>query len=126
MLKAGLASELQTAYDQKDISAMKKIVERIQTLKDALQETKAAHYIAWSNTYQPFGWEVFDIRYGGMLSRLDTILNVLETWVKDPQVEIPELEAEILPYDTGGFYQKDPIGNAFYQNIATPSKISGV
>lgn len=126
VLKAGLASDLQAAYDQKDVSAMEKIRERIQTVKEKLQVAKVAHYTAWSNTYQPFGWEVFDIRYGGMLSRLETILTVLTTWVEDPQVAIPELEAEILPYDTGGFYGKDPIGNAFYQNIVTASKISGV
>ena len=53
---------------------------------------RSEHRKLWHQTYKPFGWEVLDIRYGGMLSRLDTVIWRLEEYLAGNIAEIPELE----------------------------------
>ena len=37
-----------------------------------VKELRFAHRYQWLKMNKPFGWEVIDIRYGGLLNRLDT------------------------------------------------------
>ena len=48
--------------------------------------------------FKPFGWEVIDIRYGGVISRLDTASERLMDYVEGRLERIEELEQERLIY----------------------------
>lgn len=48
--------------------------------------------------YKPFGWEVLDLRYGGLLARLESMHKRLVAYLdpEDPSVtRIEELEVEL-------------------------------
>lgn len=45
------------------------------------------------------GWEIFDIRYGGLLARLDTVQDRLIAFLDGENPAIPELERTRLPYN---------------------------
>lgn len=52
----------------------------------------------WFSTYKPFGWEVLDLRYGGLQSRLETMHERLIAYldVKESSVtKLEELEVEL-------------------------------
>ena len=52
-------------------------------------------------TYKPFGWEVLDIRYGGLLQRFKTSQQTIEQYVAHEISCIEELEEERLPFLSG-------------------------
>ena len=68
------------------------IIERIARLRDA-------HRKAWMEYYKPFGWEVHDIRYGGMIARFETAKETLRAYLAGEIDGIPELEEVRLRLD---------------------------
>lgn len=125
-LKAKLSTNIRTAYANKNKVEMKEYISTLEKLKSTVFELKNLHFNLWYETYQPFGWEVLDVRYGGLLSRIDTSVLLLNKWLENVDMIISELEVTLLRYDAGQLYEKDPIGRRLYQDIVTPSKLSGV
>jgi hypothetical protein len=50
-------------------------------------------------TNKPFGWEVLDIRYGGILARIDSVIERITGYVEGRIDRIEELEQERLYFD---------------------------
>ena len=48
---------------------------------------------------KPFGFEIMDIRYGGVISRIETAKARLEDYLDGKIDSLPELEAERLRID---------------------------
>ena len=48
---------------------------------------------------KPFGWEVHDLRYGGLLARFDTVRDCLAAYLAGELSQIAELEAPRLRLD---------------------------
>lgn len=119
-LKAELGSELKKHYATGAHEQLKhmvnltlpKLIQKVERLKDL-------HYAQWMKSYKPFGWEVMDIRYGGLLARLRTTQHRLIEYLEGRQTSIPELEEERLPYTTkarGGYVRSN-----VYKKIVTPN-----
>lgn len=124
-VKAGLAEEIRSAYEQKSQRKMAECINTLAILKEKIKELKKAHYLLWHKNYKTFGWEVLDVRYGGLLSRIETVSLELTLWQEKKLTKIEPLETPLLPYDR--FSKKeDAISIGFYENIITPSKLSGV
>ena len=70
---------------------------------------------------KPFGWEVHDIRYGGLLMRFETAKERILAYLPGELSAIEELEAERLRFD--GLHEDAPISGRFiwykYQVIST-------
>lgn len=56
----------------------------------------ALHSKLWAKYYKPFGWEVQDIRYGGLEKRLRMTALKLGAYVSGEIASIPELEQSRL------------------------------
>ena len=56
----------------------------------------------WLAYNKPFGWEVLDIRYGGVLSRLDTAIDRINNYLDGKISVIEELEQERLYFNQKG------------------------
>lgn len=121
-LKGGLGLRVTEAYRQRDVAALRRIAsEEIPDLIQRVCELRAAHRDEWFSIYKPFGWEVLDIRYGGLLSRLDSVILRLGDFLEGRLDRIEELEEERLFFD-GLQRPQEGVGLGFsdnYHRIAT-------
>lgn len=98
--KVDLSLLLKEAYDKNDIAKIKilrntKLQNAIQSL-DAFYETFREQ---WYTENKTFGYEVIDIRLGGLKSRLLSTLRILDDYIDGHILEIPELKEERLRFD---------------------------
>ena len=98
-IKAELGVKIKAAYDNRELETLKKIsseilpelITRLNTFRDNL-ETQ------WLYENKPFGFEIQDIRIGGLLRRLETARERITAYVNGSVKSLPELEGERLPY----------------------------
>lgn len=96
-VRAELGPKIKKAYDGKDISALKEIVNKIPSI---IAATKKFHksYAAYFNSYaKPFGNSAWDLRFGGLSARLKSVANILQDYIDGKVKNIPELEEKRLP-----------------------------
>lgn len=83
---------------------------------------RLAHRSAWMKYYKSFGWEVFDIRYGGLMQRFDTTKMLLGQYIRGVIAKIDELEEDRLWLEAKSL-EGDAIGGRFlwqrYDKLAT-------
>ncbi|MFD1433138.1 beta-N-acetylhexosaminidase [Lacticaseibacillus yichunensis] len=125
-VKIDLSRQIRTAYQSRDTTAMQAVIDKLSSLIKSFRTLRAAHFVLWRKNYRDFGWEVLDIRYGGLCQRFETTQTILGEWVTDPSIRIEELEQTLLPYDDGTKLPEDVVGNAYFGRIVTPSELSGV
>lgn len=123
--KAELGLNIMNAYTNNDQSLMATQLETVKSLQRTVAELRLRHRQLWFSDYKAFGWEVLDIRYGGLLTRLDTTRFKLENWLAGDRI-ISELEEIKLEHDGFGSGQSGHLGRNLYQQIVSPSKLSGV
>jgi hexosaminidase len=109
--KTNVGVMLKAAYDSKDQAALRSITEDVlPALVEGVDRLRFAHRKLWLESYKPFGWEVLDIRYGGLKSRLETAIYRLKGYLEGGIDRIEELEEERLKFDWNGFGKEMPIG----------------
>ncbi|MCL2342668.1 MAG: beta-N-acetylhexosaminidase [Firmicutes bacterium] len=99
ILKAELGVKIKSAYDSGDKAYLKKVAEeilpqlitRVETFRDRM-ETQ------WMEENKPFGFEVQDIRLGGLIQRLKTAAKRLREYLCGDLSCIPELDETRLPF----------------------------
>ena len=118
--KADFGVRLKTAYDKKDRDALRTLKNECDIIAEKIKKLRAVHRKAWMEYNKSFGWEVHDIRYGGMIARFDTVKNTITAYIDGEIEKIEELEAPRLPFD--GNYD-DKFGGSFlwlpYSRTAT-------
>ncbi|WP_422659361.1 beta-N-acetylhexosaminidase [Paenibacillus sp. EC2-1] len=121
--KSEIGIRLKQAYDKKDTAALKDIAENVlPEISQSVQELRAAHRTQWLQMFKPFGWEVIDIRYGGVISRLDTASIRIMDFVEGRIQRIEELEQERLVYSTTNRWNNKGVGwCSFYYRMASPN-----
>ncbi|MFD1415956.1 beta-N-acetylhexosaminidase [Oceanobacillus jeddahense] len=120
--KGDLGVELKAAYDASDQEKLKEIAQHIipEVIK-RVKELQSAHRKQWLSLNKPFGWEVIDIRYGGLLQRLDTSCQRVEEYVKGDLEQIEELEQERL-YFSPNVEESSGLGwCSYYYRMASPN-----
>src|SRR5258706_1275205 len=125
--KSDLGLRIKAAYDYGDRSTLDVIAtQEIPELIGRVRALRLAHRSQWLSTYNPFGWEVLDIRYGGILARLESAADRLSDFVQGRVECIEELEAERLAFD-GRKRPQPGVSVGFcnqYTRIATPGLFS--
>lgn len=94
-LKTALHLALRPAYRTGDRATLRELLDN--TLPALVRETSALrelHEKRWHELYRPFGWEVVERRYAGLLSRLDTLARKLHGHLATPSWRIEELDCE--------------------------------
>ncbi len=81
-----------------------------------------AHCKVWLLYNKPFGWEVLDIRYGGIVARMTTVVDRLSDYLEGRLDHLEELEEDKLK----GSSVNGMIGRGLYTDISSTSKLSGV
>ncbi|GAA5961938.1 hypothetical protein JCM21900_001154 [Sporobolomyces salmonicolor] len=102
-LKCHLRERLVGAYksvDRVELEALggKTPNSRMNRLRGLVKELHKLHRSNWFAMYKPFGWEVLDLRYGGLLARLETMHQRIIAYLdaEDQTVtKLEELEVEL-------------------------------
>lgn len=94
--KAHFRKNLSAAYRRKDSVALRRIVKRdLPELQDRVEALWKQHREMWMATYKPFGWEVLDCRYGGLMTRLETVRDRLGRYLNGELETLEELDATL-------------------------------
>ncbi|GAC93656.1 N-acetylglucosaminidase [Pseudozyma hubeiensis SY62] len=96
-LKANLRQRLHQAYVSRNWPQLQQLNRRTARCLDAATKTWRYHREMWMSMYKPHGWETLELRYGGLVSRLDTLYRrvgaFLQHVLSSPDDEADELDA---------------------------------
>jgi hypothetical protein len=96
--KAYLGLRTRKAYREEDKEELKKLVEDYEEAAKRIEEFAKGFRQIWLNEFKPFGWEIQQIRLGGLVARVRDCKERLIEYLEGKADNIPELEADILPY----------------------------
>lgn len=99
--KATYGKRLYRAYQERNSAVMKDLVEELPVIKKDLQAFYDAFRRLWLKDYKGFGFEVMDVRIGGLLTRIDTVRIMLNDYMAGRTERIYELEEERIEYFCG-------------------------
>ncbi|KAM0748766.1 glycoside hydrolase [Meredithblackwellia eburnea MCA 4105] len=102
-LKCHLRERLVGAYKSGDRAELEALAgkadgSRMNRLRRLVGELHDTHRQNWFSMYKPFGFEVLDLRYGGLRSRLETMHRRLISYLDEDDAtvsSIPELEVDL-------------------------------
>lgn len=99
-LKSELGLKLKKAYDIKNFEEIEFYKNSIlPELMLRVEELKTAHRKQWFQTNKPFGYEVLDLKYGGVIARIGSTIERLDDFINNRVERIEELEEERLYFD---------------------------
>lgn len=96
--KATLGVDTRAAYQAGDRRALRRLVARYRKTAAAVKHFRRTMQTVWETENKPYGWEVHEVRFGGLLSRLLGCADRLTRYLRGEIGEIPELCETILPY----------------------------
>ena len=97
--KADLGIRLKNAYDSKDLSTLESICEEvIPRILENLEHMHMVRETLWMQDAKPFGYELMDIKLGGLSLRLKACVRRIQSYLNGQISSLEELEQERLPY----------------------------
>ncbi|MBR7117676.1 MAG: beta-N-acetylhexosaminidase [Clostridia bacterium] len=124
--KASFGVRLKAAYDAKDTDNLRMIADECELIIEKIRHLKETHKHAWMEYNKAFGWEVHDIRYGGLIARFETAKERISDYLEGRLDRIEELEEKRLLLDGNGDTDAEPAFNGHflwysYKKLATPN-----
>ncbi|XID92355.1 beta-N-acetylhexosaminidase [Paenibacillaceae bacterium WGS1546] len=121
--KSEIGIELKRAYDRRDAETLRAAAtETLPAIAAAVRELRAAHRAQWFRMFKPFGWEVLDIRYGGVVHRLESASARLLDYVEGRIAAIEELEQARLVFNASNRFNNKGVGwCSYYYRMASPN-----
>ncbi len=120
-VKYGLGARTRAAYQSKDEKALAALVEEYQRCEWLLEKFYAAYRKVWYKENKPHGFDVQDLRLGGLARRLRSCKERLEEYLSGEEKSIPELEEKLLDFYGGGEEidkEKTPTLNMWTKNAS--------
>ncbi|EPQ29766.1 uncharacterized protein PFL1_02439 [Pseudozyma flocculosa PF-1] len=81
-LKATLRTRLHRAYVAHDWPTLGHLAKRTRACLEATRRLWRYHRQVWMSLYKPQGWETLELRYGGLVARLDTLTTRVEAFLR--------------------------------------------
>lgn len=105
--KCFMSENLRKAYLNSDKEFLAKCVnELLPELKECYLTCCEIHRREWYKVYKPFGFEVLDVRYGGIINRINTAILRITQYLDGDIDAIEELESERLLHRCEGFQRR--------------------
>ena len=98
-IKAELGKRIKSAYDKKDTSALTACISDLKEAAKRAETLYQTHRDWWFEINKPFGFEVFDVRYGGLIKMLERGALRLEQYLNGTVARLEELEVTRLPFN---------------------------
>nr|WP_294468140.1 beta-N-acetylhexosaminidase [uncultured Sellimonas sp.] len=105
--KAEMGLEIKSDYDNEDQERLRQWADkRIPECLEMLEELRERREALWMEEYRPQGYEVLDIRLGGVRNRLESARNRISRWLAHPEEPFEELEERRVCFwpDEGRIY----------------------
>lgn len=96
-LKYSLGIDTRKAYKDKDKKELSKLIKRYANTAKAVQKFRDTMQKYWYSDFKPYGWEVHEARFGGLVGRLNDCGNRLKAYMQGKIATIPELDEQIIP-----------------------------
>lgn len=97
--KCDFGIRLKQAYDASDRPGLEALAEECGEIIRRTERFRASLEKQWREKYKPFGWEVQDIRLGGLMCRMRTTASRIRSYLNGEVQHLEELEEERLPYE---------------------------
>lgn len=100
-VKVNICTRTRAAYHSGDRTALDAV---IADYKKMIRLTRAFYYAfrtQWYTENKPHGFQVQDVRLGGLMQRMQSCLDMLVDYRDGKLANIPELEEEIVPFAEG-------------------------
>jgi hypothetical protein len=110
--KADFGVRLVRAYRTNDRTTLAAMADECNVVLQKLDTLRTAHRASWMQYNKPFGWEVHDVRYGGLIARFETTKERISDYLSGSISAIEELEEERLRFDCAPD-DSDPFGKPF-------------
>lgn len=102
--KATYSKRLYQAYQNQDRVVIEALCAELPEIKADLEKFYQAYRQQWMTENKGFGFEVMDIRLGGLIARTDTVALLLRDYLDGKVERIYELEEDRLPFDGKRFW----------------------
>lgn len=124
-LKWNLGLTLYDAYQKQDRNTIRQIIEQqMKPLIGLIEDVRSARMKEWYLTNKSYGFEVLDIRMGGMKQRITSAIYILEQYLNGDLDTIEALEEDRLP---AVHFREEGMGEILHYNRSlrtmTPSKM---
>lgn len=86
------------AVREKDLPLAARLAGELPATIEAVEELRCAWRALWESTNKPQGFEIIDLRLGGVAARLSTAAARMGAFAAGECADIPELSAPALPY----------------------------
>lgn len=96
--KATYGKRLRYAYQNGDKETLRKMIDELAEIKVDMQTFYDVYRSQWMKENKDFGFEVIDVRVGGLIARVDTVTKLLNDYLSGRIEKIYELEDECLDY----------------------------
>ena len=98
-VKSHIGIKMYKAYKEGNRKELKNMLENIlPELFDLVSDLRYAHQKYFFDEYKPLGWEGLDVKYGGVLMRIDTAMTRISDYLDHKIKVIEEFEEERLPF----------------------------
>lgn len=120
-IKSQIGRNITKAYLDGDKEKLKNAADVVLCdLYNRVKLLRKSHRKLYMKHHKPIGWEVLDIRYGGVISRIDTAIERLNDYLEGNIERIEELEEERLSYDNANIVPNPPS----YGRLCSASRLS--
>ncbi|MBP5152158.1 MAG: hypothetical protein ILP13_04520, partial [Lachnospiraceae bacterium] len=124
-IKAGLSARIKEAYDKGDKKALEDIAKvKIRACILHMEETARLREEIWLSESKPFGYEILDIRFAGVITRLKYAAKRIEDYLSGRVTELPELSEPRLPRIPG--YEGKGLRVNRWDQIVSACNVSGI
>lgn len=127
--KCGLGIEIRKQYKADNKEVLRVIAEvEIPEIIKGIRSYYALFKKLWMQTNKVTGLEIHDIRYGGLIMRLESVKERLLDYIEKRIESLPEVKQEQLLYSYAGATQSKNCytNEALWQNIVSANAIGGV
>lgn len=99
-IKSELGLRVTSAYKNGDKEELRHLSEvELPELKNRVTRLRACHMENWFKLYKSLGWDVMDMRYGSLLSRIDSTITEITMYLDGEMERLEELEEERLYFN---------------------------
>lgn len=124
--KCDIGIRIKNSYDLQDRNELYRIAsEELTQLRANVKELHEAHRAQWMATYKIFGWEIIDLRYGGLLARIESAKQRLIAYLSGEIPNLEELDIAKLSFDGGPSWNDNQLGfvNLYHRMISTSTTL---
>ncbi len=98
--KSQMGLRITDAYLSGDRETLKRIAqEELPELKGRYADLRRVHMQNWFKLYKHLGWDIMDMRYGSLMTRIDSAREEIMMYLEGKLERLEELEEPRLPFD---------------------------